>query len=115
MTIDEARAKAHQQYDDCMFCPGCSKLLTGLHQLDRKMSVEVRVLTSLAGAAIFYITFLVAVDEIRKDMAEENEEPIVIIIGLAITVIIGIGIVCLMDALKNKLKWYVRNKYNKKD
>lgn len=30
MTIDEARAKAHQQYDDCMFCPGCSKLLTGL-------------------------------------------------------------------------------------
>lgn len=33
---------------------------------------------------------------------EENEEPI--IIGLAIAVIIGIGIVCLMDALKNKLK-----------
>lgn len=31
MTIDEARAKAHQQYDDCMFCPGCSELLTGLH------------------------------------------------------------------------------------
>lgn len=31
MTIDEARAKAHQQYDDCMFCPECSKLLTGLH------------------------------------------------------------------------------------
>lgn len=31
MTIDGARAKAHQQYDDCMFCPGCSKLLTGLH------------------------------------------------------------------------------------
>lgn len=31
MTIDEARAKAHQKYDDCMFCPGCSKLLTGLH------------------------------------------------------------------------------------
>lgn len=29
MTIDEA--KAHQQYDDCMFCPGCSRLLTGLH------------------------------------------------------------------------------------
>ena len=43
MTIDEARAKAHQQYDDCMFCPGCSRLLTGLHmggpvlhQLDRE-------------------------------------------------------------------------------
>lgn len=33
---------------------------------------------------------------------EENEEPI--IIGLAIAIIIGIGIVCLMDALKNKLK-----------
>lgn len=33
---------------------------------------------------------------------EGNEEPI--IIGLAIAVIIGIGIVCLMDALKNKLK-----------
>lgn len=31
MTIDEARVKAHQQFDDCMFCPGCSKLLTGLH------------------------------------------------------------------------------------
>lgn len=46
-------------------------------------------------------------------MTGGNEEPI--IIGLAIAVIIGIGIVCLMDALKNKLKWYVRNKYNKKD
>ena len=31
MTIDEARAKAHQQFDDCMFCPGCSELLTGTH------------------------------------------------------------------------------------
>lgn len=31
MTIDEARAKAHQQYDDCMFCPGCSKLLGAPH------------------------------------------------------------------------------------
>lgn len=31
MTIDEARAKAHQQYDDCMFCPGCSKLLDVSH------------------------------------------------------------------------------------
>lgn len=27
MTIDEA----HQQYDDCIFCPGCSRILTGLH------------------------------------------------------------------------------------
>lgn len=66
------------------------------------MPVEVKVLISLAGAAVFYITFLVAVDEVRKDMAGGNEEPI--IIGLAIAVIIGIGIVCLMDALKNKLK-----------
>lgn len=38
----------------------------------------------------------------RKDMAGGSEEPI--IIGLAIAVVIGIGIVCLMDALKNKLK-----------
>lgn len=33
MTIDEA--KAHQQYDGCVFCPGCSKLLTGLHMGSR--------------------------------------------------------------------------------
>lgn len=32
MTIDEARAKAHQQYDDCIFCPGCSGILTELHK-----------------------------------------------------------------------------------
>lgn len=31
MTIDEARAKAHQQFDDCMFCPGCSELLNVPH------------------------------------------------------------------------------------
>ena len=30
MPTDEARAKAYQQYDDCMFCSGCSKLLTGM-------------------------------------------------------------------------------------
>lgn len=35
-------------------------------------------------------------------MAGGNEEPI--IIGLAIAVIVGIGIVCLIDALRNKLK-----------
>lgn len=90
MTIDEARAKAHQQYDDCMFCPGCSKLLTGLHMgsrcytnwIERKAQqvLEIR----------------------RKVMTGGSEEPI--IIGLAIAVIIGIGIVCLMDALRNKLK-----------
>jgi hypothetical protein len=31
MTIDDARAKAHLDYDDCIFCPGCSQFLTGLH------------------------------------------------------------------------------------
>lgn len=35
-------------------------------------------------------------------MTGGSDEPI--IIGLAIAAIIGIGIVCLMDALKNKLK-----------
>lgn len=35
-------------------------------------------------------------------MSGGNEEPI--IIGLAIAVIIGIGVVCFMDALKNKFK-----------
>lgn len=35
-------------------------------------------------------------------MAGGSKEPI--IIGLAIAVVIGIGIICLMDALKNKLK-----------
>lgn len=89
MTIDEARA--HQQYDDCMFCPGCSRLLTGLHM-----------------GSMCYINWIGSKIR-RKDMSGGNEEPI--IIGLAI---IGIGIVCLMDALKNKLKGYVRNKYNKK-
>lgn len=90
MTIDEARAKAHQQYDDCMFCPGCSKLLTGLHlgepvlhQLDREKAQQI-------------------LENRRKVMAGESEEPI--IIGLVIAVVIGIGIVCLMDALRNKLK-----------
>ena len=37
-------------------------------------------------------------------MSGGNEEPIIIIIGLAIAVVIGIGIICLMDALRNKLK-----------
>lgn len=41
------------------------------------MSAEVRVLTevvltSLAGAAIFYITFLIAVDEVRKDIKRKR-------------------------------------------
>lgn len=35
-------------------------------------------------------------------MTGGSEEPI--IIGLAIAVVIGIGIACLMDALRNKLK-----------
>lgn len=34
-------------------------------------------------------------------MSGGSEEPI---IGLVIAVVIGIGIVCLMDALRNKLK-----------
>lgn len=41
------------------------------------MSIEVKVLigvalTSLAGAAIFYITFLIAVDEVRKDIKRKR-------------------------------------------
>lgn len=41
------------------------------------MPVEVKVLivvalTSLAGAAVFYITFLVAVDEVRKDIKRKR-------------------------------------------
>lgn len=41
------------------------------------MSVEVRVLTevvltSLAAAAVFYITFLIAVDEVRKDIKRKR-------------------------------------------
>lgn len=36
-----------------------------------KVLIEV-VLTSLAGAAIFYITFLIAVDEIRKDIRRKR-------------------------------------------
>lgn len=35
-------------------------------------------------------------------MTGGSEEPT--IIGLAIAVVIGIGIICLMDALRNKLK-----------
>lgn len=41
------------------------------------MNVEVKVLievvlTSLAGAAISYITFLIAVDEVRKDIKRKR-------------------------------------------
>jgi hypothetical protein len=43
----------------------------------RKMPVEVKVLigvalTSLAGAAVLYIAFLVAVDEVRKDIKSKR-------------------------------------------
>lgn len=94
MTIDEARAKAHQQYADCMFCPGCSKLLTGLHMGSRCYTnwIERKAQQILENSKKIR----------RKVMTGGSEEPI--IIGLAIAVIIGIGIVCLMDALKNKLK-----------
>lgn len=41
------------------------------------MPVEVKVLIrvaliSLAGAAVFYITFLIAVDEVRKDIKRKR-------------------------------------------
>lgn len=41
------------------------------------MIVEVKVLIgvaliSLAGAAVFYITFLIAVDEVRKDIKRKR-------------------------------------------
>lgn len=36
-----------------------------------KVLIEV-VLTSLAGAAMFYITFLIAVDEVRKDIKRKR-------------------------------------------
>jgi hypothetical protein len=90
MTIEDARAKAHQKYDDCMFCPGCSKLLTGLHMGSRCYTNWIERRHNRSSKIR------------RKDMAGGSEEPI--IIGLAIAVITGIGIVCLMDALKNKLK-----------
>lgn len=43
------------------------------------MSVEIKVaigltLASLAGAAIFYITFLIAVDEVRKDIKRKRHD-----------------------------------------
>lgn len=76
MTIDEARA--HQQYDDCMFCPGCSKLLTGLHMESR-----------------CYTNWIEKKANRRKVMTGGSEEPI--IIGLAIAVVIGIGIVTLSE------------------
>ena len=75
MTIGEARA--HQQYGDCMFCPGCLRLLTGLHMESRCCASWIEKKAQKLGG---------------------SDEPI--IIGLAIAVIIGIGIVC----LKNKLK-----------
>lgn len=94
MTIDEARAKAHQQYDDCMFCPGCSNLLTRLHMESRCYTnwIERKAQQILKNSK----------KTRRKVMTGGSDEPN--IIGLAIAVIIGIGIVCLMDALKNKLK-----------
>lgn len=66
-------------------------------------------LVSLAGAAIFYIAFLAAVDEVRKDMAGGSEEVLVIIM-------VGILGICFVDAIDGikKHKKYVRNKYSKK-
>lgn len=73
MTIDEARAKAHQQYDDCMFCPGCSKLLTGLHMGSR-----------------CYTNWIERKAQQVLENSKKSEEPI----------IIEIGIVCLKNKLK---------------
>ena len=101
MTIDEARAKAHQQYDDCMFCPGCSKLLTGLHMGSRCYTnwIERKAQQVLENSKKSHDR---SSKIQRKVMTGGSEKTI--IIGLAIAVIIGIGIVCLMDALRNKLK-----------
>lgn len=74
MTIDEARAKAHQQYDDCMFCPGCSKLLTGLHMESRCYTNWIEKKHNKSSKTR------------RKVMTGGSDEPI--IIGLAIAVII---------------------------
>lgn len=43
------------------------------------MSVEIKVaigltLVSLAGAAIFYFAFLIAVDEVRKDIKRKRHD-----------------------------------------
>ena len=75
-----------------MFCPGCSKLLTGLHMGSRCYTnwIERKAQQILENSK-----------KIRRKTGGSDEP---IIIGLAIAVIIGIGIVCLMDALKNKLK-----------
>lgn len=73
MTIDEARAKAHQQYDDCMFCPGCSKLLTGLHMGSR-----------------CYTNWIERKAQQILENSKKSEEPI----------IIEIGIGCLKNKLK---------------
>lgn len=89
MTIDEARA--HQQYDDCMFCPGCSKLLTGLHM-----------------GSMCYINWI----ERKAQKFEEETCPEGLVIIMAILIIVGILGICFVDGIK-KHKKYVRNKYNK--
>ena len=101
MTIDEARAKAHQQYDDCMLCPGCWELLTRLHMGSRCYTnwIERKAQQILENSKKRHNR---SSKIRRKVMTGGSDEPI--IIRLAIAVIIGIGIVCLMDALKNKLK-----------
>lgn len=57
------------------------------------MNIEVKVLigvalTSLAGAAVFYIAFLVAVDEVRKDMVRGSEEIAIIVAAI----LLGVGL-----------------------
>lgn len=74
-----------------MFCPGCSKLLTGLHMSSKCYTNWIEKKSQQ-----------ILKKNRRKVMTGGSEEPI--IIGLVIAVVIGIGIVCFMDALRNKLK-----------
>lgn len=56
---------------------GAGATPTGSRKNRRMMDIEVKVLigvvlTSLAAAAVFYITFLIAVDEVRKDIKRKR-------------------------------------------
>lgn len=84
-----------------MFCPRCSNLLTRLHMESRCYTnwVEKKAQQILKNSKKRHNR---SSKIRRKVMTGGSDKPI--IIGLAIAVIIGIGIVCLMDALKNKLK-----------
>ena len=88
-----------------MFCPGCSNLLTRLHMESRCYTnwIEKKAQQILKNSKKSHDRRHNKSSKTRrKVMTGGSDEPI--IIGLAIAVIIGIGIVCLMAALKNKLK-----------